>query len=126
MIKFNVGVKAIIEHEGKVLLLRKNDFWDTPGGRIDGDETTEATLHRELVEELPGIVNVRVGKLLHVVRLPGMPFGDHGLFLVWYQVTANFPNGVQLSDEHQEYRWCTREEVAELASVGINEAVGLL
>ena len=40
MIKFNVGVKAIIEHEGKVLLLRKNDFWDTPGGRIDGDETT--------------------------------------------------------------------------------------
>ncbi len=123
MIKFNVGVKAIIEHEGKVLLLRKNDFWDTPGGRIDDNETTEDTLRRELAEELPGITNVRVGKLLHVLRLPGMTFGEHGLFLVWYHVVADFPDNVQLSDEHQEYRWCTREEVAELASAGISEAV---
>ncbi|HEY1085952.1 MAG TPA: NUDIX hydrolase [Candidatus Saccharimonadales bacterium] len=121
--KFNVGVKAIIEHDGKYLLLKKDDFWDTPGGRIDGDETVEEALRRELSEELPGCKNAQIGKLLNAVRLPGLRFGDHGLFLIWYYVRVDFPDGVKISDEHETYKWCTPEEVRELASTGIAEAV---
>ena len=122
---FNVGVKAIIEKDDMVLLLHggeKRDFWEGPGGRIDDDETIEQALRRELSEELPGIENVQVHELLYAKRMPGMPLGDKGLLLIWYRVTADFPKGVVLSDEHESYKWCTKEEVEQLASVGVWEA----
>jgi predicted NUDIX family NTP pyrophosphohydrolase len=57
MKQFNVGIKGVVRRQdGAVLLLRKNQddaFWDVPGGRIDGDESIEQTLNRELAEELP-------------------------------------------------------------------------
>ena len=123
---FNVGVKAIIEKDEKILLLHggeSRNYWEGPGGRIDDNETAEETLVRELQEELPGIANIRIGELLYVTRVPGMPLGDRGLFLVWYRVDADFPDGVKLSDEHESYEWCTRDEVKERASTGVWEAV---
>jgi ADP-ribose pyrophosphatase YjhB (NUDIX family) len=52
---FYVGVKGLIINDGKVLLVRGEttgrDFWDTPGGRMDDDETITQTLDRELREE---------------------------------------------------------------------------
>lgn len=129
MIPFNVGVKAIIEHDGKILLLHGGDgrdFWEGPGGRIDDDETIGQTLRRELEEELPGIANIRIGQILHALRLPGMKLGDKGLFLVWYHVQAEFPDGVKLSDEHETYLWCSQQEVHELATDGVCEAVDML
>ena len=123
---FNVGVKGLIRQEGKILLMHGNaqrDFWEAPGGRIDDDETIEDTLQRELSEELPGIEIVSIGRLVHSARLPGMPLGDRGLLLLWYEVDATFPNGVSLSDEHDEFRWCSVEEASKLASFGVQEAI---
>lgn len=123
---FNVGVKGLIRQNNKILLLRGNsrrDFWEAPGGRIDDNETIEQTLIRELNEELPGIDNISVGKLVHSVRLPGMPLGNKGLLLLWYEVNATFPEGVAVSDEHVEYRWCDVKESKELASFGVQEAI---
>lgn len=129
MTPFNVGVKAVIERDGKVLIVRggsDRDFWECPGGRIDGDETVEQALRRELEEELPGITNINIGRILHALRVPGMVLGDKGLFLVWYHVRADFPKGVQLSDEHRAYRWCNQDEVHELALEGTRRAVDAL
>ena len=48
---------AIIEKDGKVLTARRKSgkhlagYWEFPGGKIEGNETPEECLHRELLEE---------------------------------------------------------------------------
>lgn len=125
---FHVGVKAVIERDDKVLLLHKasKDIWEGAGGRIDGDETIGETLLRELNEELPGIENIAVGELLHADRLPGRVLGERALLLVWYRVTADFPAGISISDEHDDFGWFSIAEVKDKASDGIREAVDKL
>lgn len=112
--KFNIGIKAAIVKGGKLLVVRSaKGYWDLPGGRIDGDETFEATLHRELAEELPTITNVRIGELLAVYRKPTGVFPDGtGLALLTYKVEAIFTNDkIMLSDEHIGYEWMSKKEV---------------
>ena len=129
MVIFNVGIKGVIQAGDKILLVhggKDRSFWDTPGGRMDDDETVEQTLRRELQEELPGIENIEVHEILYANRIPGLALGDKGLFLVWYRVTADFPYGVHLSDEHESYKWCTKAEARELLSVNTREVVDKL
>lgn len=51
-------VCALIERAGRVLLARRPVHkhlalkWEFPGGKVDGGETPEAALHREIKEEL--------------------------------------------------------------------------
>ncbi|HMS50553.1 MAG TPA: NUDIX hydrolase [Candidatus Saccharibacteria bacterium] len=126
MKQFNVGIKGVVRRkDGAVLLLRKNQddtFWDVPGGRIDGDESIEQTLNRELSEELPGIQDIRIGKILCAYRLQKDIALDTSLALVYYEVTAVLPDPVQLSDEHNEYCWVSSLDQAALGD-GTREAL---
>lgn len=103
---FYVGIKAIIVSDGKVLLLkrpRKEGYtWDAPGGRIDGDETIEQALARELKEEL-GITQFLQIDLLHVSRLTDFVHEGVGLLLVYFRVEADISQ-ISLSDEHESSR----------------------
>lgn len=123
---FNVGIKGVIVHDGKVLLVKGEkegrNFWDAPGGRIDDNETIQETLMRELNEELPGIQNVEIRELLSAFRVPGMPLGDRGLVLLFYRVTAEFPDEITLSDEHDYFEWVPVNELEVKAARGIAEA----
>ena len=58
---------AIIEIDGKILLAqrgRKDDphcgLWEFPGGKVEGDETLQECLQRELYEELD--IHAQVGE----------------------------------------------------------------
>ncbi len=108
---FNVGVKAVIRRGDKLIIMRNTKgFWEVPGGRMDGDETIEETLRRELNEELPNIKNVKVHELLDAVRLHKDIKENVSLVLIFYRVTASFEGEPQLSDEHDAYKWATRDE----------------
>ncbi len=109
---FNVGVKAIIQKGDKYLIVRNaKDFWEVPGGRMDGNETIEETLRRELAKECPNIKDVQIHELLDAVRVHKDIKENVSLVLIFYRVTANFDGGEpQLSHEHTEYRWLSREE----------------
>lgn len=51
-------VCAVIEHNGAILAVRRRPphhlagLWEFPGGKIEDDETPEAALAREILEEL--------------------------------------------------------------------------
>jgi 8-oxo-dGTP pyrophosphatase MutT (NUDIX family) len=65
---FKMRAAALIVRDGRVLLnrLRGDATWMLPGGTAEFGETAEATLRRELREELG--VDAGVGRLLWVVE----------------------------------------------------------
>ncbi|MEA2056473.1 MAG: NUDIX hydrolase [Patescibacteria group bacterium] len=118
--KFVVGIKGFIVKDNKLLLLKKSErgyisseFWDLPGGRIDGDENPLETLKRELNEELPGIKEIEIKDLLWVYRIPYVIENASNLFLVYYLVGADV-SAAKLSTEHVEKKWVGIDEFGEL------------
>ena len=69
MVKVVCGI--IYNEEGQVLLCRRNadkslaGYWEFPGGKVEAHETQEASLCRELLEELG--MRVTVGNHFHSV-----------------------------------------------------------
>lgn len=105
---FYVGIKGLVRDPSRgVLLLHKpsgkNGFWELPGGRIDGDESFESTLIRELNEELPGIKNIEIGELLGAFRVSKEYPDNTGLVLLYFDVQATLPDSVVISDEHDDF-----------------------
>ncbi len=128
---FYVGVKGVIVREGKVLLLRTNsnhenrgDRWEMPGGRIDGDETIEQALSRELKEELPNIQNIQIGEILSANRIDKDIRGKISLVLVFYRVTVEFVGREpKLSEEHLEFKWVDQATALGLVEDNTRQAI---
>src|SRR5208283_5252202 len=63
-------VSAIIVKHGRILLQQRpplKDFpfcWESPGGKVDGNESHHQALRRELLEEL----GIDIGKLPHGLK----------------------------------------------------------
>lgn len=112
---FNVGIKGVIIKDDKVLILKNTKgFWEVPGGRIDGNETVEETLRRELDEELPNITSVVVHGVVGAGRIEKDIQKNVSLVLIFYAVSADFDGEPQLSHEHEDYKWATQEEALEV------------
>lgn len=106
--RFYVGIKGVVIDPDRGVLLLRKDFksgekWGVPGGRVDGVESFEVTLRRELAEELPGIVIHSIGDVLGARRLTIDIADDTSLALIYYAVRASLPKEVILSDEHFDY-----------------------
>jgi 8-oxo-dGTP diphosphatase len=108
-------VGAIVrDSEGRVLLVRRGQppgegLWSLPGGRVEGDETDEQALVRELREETG--LHVHVGPLVGVVERPA-PEGN--VFSI-HDYGATVRGGVlNPGDDAGEVRWVTLEELPTL------------
>ena len=119
-----VGVKILLQNsEGKYLLVHRSiekypdveDKWDIVGGRINAGSTLLENLKREIKEET-GLDLVNEPTLIaaqdiiknpdfHVVRLTYIGRADG-------QVTLD-------TNENDEYRWCSREELEKLDGLDI-------
>ena len=97
--RFEVGQKAFIERDGRVLLVfRENGWLDFPGGRIEeGESDLIEALKREVREETT--LEIEAGD--PVATWLGL--GDT-VYLVGHR--CRYVSGeVQLSDEHTDHRW---------------------
>ncbi len=121
--QFYIGVKALItDKEGRILILRKvptlpshkwKPFWDLPGGKIQGQGIRE-TLVREIKEEV-GVDRIRIGELFEAApanfKING---GKDSLMFLIYRCTIPEGARLTLSEEHDKYRWVTRDEAREM------------
>lgn len=118
--KLFVGAKALVVHQGKVLLVRESSVykdasevgkWDVPGGRIEPEETLIEALKREVFEEsglqvttgrilgaFDGFPTIR-GEKCHVVR-------------VYFECTP-LNTDVVLSADHDEFDWVEPHDVGD-------------
>lgn len=75
---------CVLLKDNKILLLHriKTDWYELPGGKIDGDETPEETAKRELEEELLCTITI-------VKKLGAKDFTDNGYVMgyTWFLAT---------------------------------------
>jgi len=113
---FNVGLKAFIEKDKKLLILQDNDGeWELPGGRVEKSEINKSLsdiLLRETGEELGEDFKLSVDHIFHTwIRKPGDT--DYCIFLVGFRCT--YVGGeVTVSSEHKDFRWVGEEEIKQL------------
>lgn len=97
---FKVNQNAILKNEaGNILILKKDDKWMLPGGRMEEGETWLEGLRREVQEET-GIEKFSVEKILNVdTRSSG------NTYIVTFLCKTEGVSDVKLSDEHQDFEW---------------------
>ncbi len=134
---FYVGIKALIIKDKKILLLssgkeelsstmRKQIFWDLPGGKMEAGEQVEETLMREVSEELgvskhdlkiikPFDVSVSNFKISHGQHIP--------LILMTYICKLKKPERkFKLTNEHAQYEWVNVKNAAVRLSTKFNKS----
>jgi ADP-ribose pyrophosphatase YjhB (NUDIX family) len=100
-----VGALCLVEHEGRLLMLRQHhrQGWTLPGGLVDRGEDAEQAVVRELGEETG--LTVEVGLPFGVVVDPKSRRVD-----VLFHVPVERRPALTVSSEATEARWLTRAE----------------
>ena len=95
----------VVRDDGRVLVIKRDDngHWEAPGGILELDESFEAGVRREVLEE--------TGLEVTVERLTGVYKNlTHGIVALVYRCR---PAGGEphSTEEAREIRWMTKEEV---------------
>ncbi len=118
-----INTDVVLYKRGRILLLRRKDgIWEFPGGGVDWGEQPEDSAIRELREE----TGISVQKPLRYLGITSATYkkGEnekHSIYLVYSAETDN--DIVQLSGEHDEYRWLSKTELGFIRnnlSLGLN------
>ena len=113
MQKIKLVTAAIIQDEDKYLIARRgpaeklSGFWEFPGGKVEGNETLQDCLKRELKEELK--IDVSVGAEL----ISSDYIYEHGSIRL-VALTATIVNGSPTLTVHDKYDWLGPAEILKL------------
>jgi 8-oxo-dGTP diphosphatase len=110
-----VGVKMLIQDgNGKYLFIRREPSfkagpqnWDIPGGRIEPDEPLLDALRREVKEE----TDLELESVDKLLAAQDIFVEDKDLHVVRLTYVGKAGGTVGLSDEHDDHRWMTGEEI---------------
>ncbi|NIM44750.1 MAG: NUDIX domain-containing protein [Nitrososphaeria archaeon] len=104
-----VTVDAVIVHNDKFLLLKRNnppvkDEWWIAGGRVFKNETLEAAVKRKVLEETG--LNC---KILCQAGVLNQLFSEENVHTVTiYFLMESDSMNVKLNDDHSEYKWVAK------------------
>ena len=119
------SVRGIVIKDGKVAMMHslKYDYYKLPGGGIEGDESYEETLVREVKEESGLIVKQNsIREFGYVRRIEKGKFED--IFIqenFYYLCDVEDEISSQELDDYEEEEQFTLEYVAPLHAISINE-----
>lgn len=118
-----LGVRCLIEHEGRVLLIR-NPYgpmkWDLPGGGIHRRETPEQAARREVLEE----VGITLPGLRPLGRYTGTEYYDRDTVVCFY-ARAGSPAMKPRRAEVYEEGWFEWGQLPEPLSPEVAKIIGL-
>jgi 8-oxo-dGTP diphosphatase len=110
-------VAAIIEDDqGQILIARRKaekslgGYWEFPGGKIDGDESFEQAIEREILEELDFKIQAKefIGSSSHAYE-----FGTVNLHGIRCHFSKD-EHKPESSTDHDMIRWIGVEEMKEI------------
>lgn len=117
-------VNALLLCDDKILLARRSphrkaypDLWSFPGGHVEGDETLDQALCREVSEEL-GIAPITY----HLMsRISDPNATSEPICYHLYAVTAWAGDPAIIDEEHSELRWFSLREANALTDLALEQ-----
>lgn len=113
---FSLSVKVVVrDNDGRCLLLKRSmkskanaGKWELPGGKIDPGESFDQALIREVCEE--------TGLDIVLEHVAGSAESESPSVRIAYIImeASTERNGVQLSDEHDDFVWVALEELLQM------------
>ncbi|MCQ6563062.1 (deoxy)nucleoside triphosphate pyrophosphohydrolase [Paenibacillus mendelii] len=104
---------AIIEDEqGRLLIARRREgksqagLWEFPGGKLEGEESVQECLRRELMEEM----NIDIEPYA-LFGANDHWYGEIHIHLIAYKAT--YVSGEIVLSDHDDYRWITPDSFAD-------------
>jgi 8-oxo-dGTP diphosphatase len=105
-----LSVKAVVLHQGRVLLLaNERNEWDLPGGRPETGEDHRTALVREVREETGLSVDIGAPLDEHLFEVLPQRF----VRIMAFGCTLAGGADVTLSDEHLEMSWVSLADLGE-------------
>jgi 8-oxo-dGTP diphosphatase len=111
-----IGVKTLVfDQAGNILLLRRSQLstrpggWDFPGGAMDKSENPINAVIRETIEETG--LELEIDSIIPIHFELTHDENDDCL-IIGFQAKTN-QSAVNLSWEHDEYHWLTRDQVSQ-------------
>ena len=105
-----LSVKAVVLHQGRVLLLaNERGEWDLPGGRPEAGEDHRTALVREVQEETG--LDIEIGAQVDDHLFEVLP--QRFVRIVVFGGTLAGNADVVLSDEHLEMSWVSLSDIGE-------------
>jgi dATP pyrophosphohydrolase len=102
-----------VDDEIKYLVLHRRpeegNFWQPLTGTLNSDESIIDCLYREIAEEL-GFGKMEVVGLTDEVYRFEWKRDDQTFLEFVYGVELSFEQNITLSNEHDEYKWCSFDE----------------
>lgn len=107
----------ILNKKSQVLLVKRSDtdtflpgFWELPGGGVDGEESPQEALEREIREEVGLSVSV-----YEPLKMSQYTLEENVEKIIKTEICflciPEASTTVTLSHEHAEYRWVSQEEI---------------
>ena len=109
---FPVSVKALIKDQDRYLLLQnERGEWDFPGGKLETGASVGQTLLEEVMEETN--LNIELEQLCYLEQ--------HQVNRSWvvvgiYHAQINSASAVQISHEHMEYGFYSKQEIKSMST----------
>ena len=123
---WGLTVRGVVKKEGKILILRRHPKsrnnphkYELPGGKVDPGEFFDEALIREFKEET--CLDVNIESLFETVqdefisRRTNQPISTVQLMMNLEIIDGE----VQISSEHDDYKWVSKEELKELYDEGM-------
>ena len=123
---WGLTVRGVVKKEGKTLILRRHPKsrnnphkYELPGGKVDPGEFFDEALIREFKEET--CLDVNIESLFETVqdefisRRTNQPISTVQLMMNLEIIDGE----VQISSEHDDYKWVSKEELKELYDEGM-------
>lgn len=105
----DIPQKAIMEHNGKVLIVQDDKgMWELPGGRLHNDETPPDGLKREIREELS--TEIRPTGIFDTFVFTSASGAKHFLVIYLCEPLDDIRKIVAQEDEIKDMRWIGADE----------------
>jgi 8-oxo-dGTP pyrophosphatase MutT (NUDIX family) len=109
------GGGKVFNDKGDILFIYRNDKWDLPKGKIEGNESIERTAIREVTEET-GVNGLEIVKPLETTYHIFKRNGKHRIKITyWFEMKTSF-NGYLYAQEEEgitKVEWLNNEQTIE-------------